>query len=301
MYDMNKEELILKWLNDELSNEELQAFKQLDEYSSYVKLSAHASAFAAPKFNAEASLAELKNKKKTTNKTISLYKYVAAVAAVFIVGFIVFRSLGIGASSTTHQTLVAEVKSLTLPDNSLVSLNSNSTLSYNSEEWETSRTLNLNGEALFKVEKGEKFKVNTTYGDVQVLGTVFNVKSRDYAFQVTCFEGTVEVSLDDEKYILKQNDRLTLSNNEILLNTNYTAFPGWKQHVTIVNDKPLEIVVEELKNYYDLEFDTALVDTSKRFTGSFDNLNINLALNSITLPLGMTYEIKGQTVIFDNK
>ena len=38
MNDMSKEELVLKWLNNELSHDELKAFKQLDEYNSYIKL-----------------------------------------------------------------------------------------------------------------------------------------------------------------------------------------------------------------------------------------------------------------------
>ena len=298
---MNKEELILKWLNNELSNEELEAFKQLDEYSSYVKLSKKAKFFAAPNFDTDASLAALKHKTHNTQKTGSLYKYIAAVAAVFILGFLVFKTLGTGTSTMSYETLVAENKSITLPDNSTVSLNSNTTLSYNSDEWETSRTLDLTGEALFKVEKGEKFKVNTTYGDVQVLGTVFNVKSREYAFQVTCFEGTVQVSIKDQKYILNQNDQLLLDHNEVVLHTNLTAIPSWKQHITVVKDQSLEYIIKELKNYYDVEFDTSMIDTSKRFTGSFDNLNINLALNSITLPLGLTYKIDGETVIFEIK
>ena len=51
-----------------------------------------------------------------------------------------------------------------------------------------------------KVEKGKTFTVKTNYGEVEVLGTVFNVKSRDYAFEVICYEGSVEVSLDDKVY-----------------------------------------------------------------------------------------------------
>jgi len=300
MYDMNKEVLILKWLNDELSNEELEAFKQLDEYSSYVKLSEKAKYFSAPDFDENKALAEIKIKTLKTTTAKHLYKYVAAIAAVFVIGFLVFKILGTGSFSTTYQTLVAENKSITLPDNSVVSLNSNTTLSYNSDEWNTNRTLDLNGEALFTVEKGEAFKVNTVYGEVQVLGTVFNVKSRDYSFQVSCFEGTVQVSINDQKYILNQHDRLVY-NDEVILKTNLKALPSWRQNVTLVQDQSLEYIVGELKNYYDLKFDTSRIDVSKRFTGSFDNLNINLALNSITLPLGLTYKIDGETVIFDYK
>ena len=52
---MKKEDLIKKWLDNELSAEELVAFQQLEEYDSYVKLSEKAQNFKAPSFDTDSA------------------------------------------------------------------------------------------------------------------------------------------------------------------------------------------------------------------------------------------------------
>ncbi len=298
MNEVKKEELIRKWLDHELSQEELKTFKTLDEFSAYTKLSEKAKAFKAPDFDIDASLKALES--KTNRKKQPVFRIISTIAAVLVLGFFVFKTIQNNSGLTSIQTDVALTEQINLPDKSIVSLNSNSTLDYNSADWNNKRELNLNGEALFKVEKGEKFSVSTAYGKVSVLGTVFNIKSRDYTFQVTCFEGSVEVKIDSKSYILKQNDYLYLDNNKVVLEKNMRSIPSWQENLTIIKNKSLDEVIKELQNYYDLEFDSSDIDTSKRFTGSFNNVNINLALNSITLPLGLSYKIEGKTVILGN-
>lgn len=48
---MNKEFLIKKWLDNELSVDESKKFQQLEEYNSYMKLSKKSQLFKAPAFN----------------------------------------------------------------------------------------------------------------------------------------------------------------------------------------------------------------------------------------------------------
>ena len=296
---MSKEELINKWLAEELSSQEEQAFKKLDEYESYMKISENAKAFRAPEFNIDDSLKELEAniKNQTQTKKLAVLRYVASVAAVFILGILIFKNVLNNSDLTSIQTDIALTEKVNLPDNSVVNLNSNSTLTYNPSDWNNNRELELHGEALFTVEKGEKFSVATPQGNVQVLGTVFNVKSRDYAFEVTCFEGSVQVEVNDETFILKASDNLSLVDGKVVLDKNELDSPSWKKDMTIFKNKPLHVVLSELENYYDFEFETSGVDMSQRFTGSFSNLNIKLALNSITLPLGLTYKIEGKTIM----
>jgi ferric-dicitrate binding protein FerR (iron transport regulator) len=292
---MRKEELIKKWLADELTADEMQAFKALDEYASYVKISENAKAFKAPEFNIESSLQDIEAKIQP-NKTPVL-RYIASIAAVLILGFFLFKNIYFNSELTSIQTDIALTESINLPDNSVVNLNSNSILTYNSADWAHNRQLDLQGEALFNVEKGKKFSVSTPQGNVQVLGTVFNVKSREYLFEVSCFEGSVQVEVNNETYILKQNDFLSFFDGKVSLRQNTLDAPTWQKNMTILKNQPLDVVIKELKNYYDFEFDTSTIDTSKRFTGSFGHVNIKLALNSITLPLGLTYKIDGKTII----
>ena len=81
-----------------------------------------------------------------------------------------------------------------LPDGSLVQLNANSTLSFDTQ-WDASadRCVWLNGEAFFEVEKKpetkQKFKVITADLTVEVLGTEFNINSHHQQTRVFLQEG----------------------------------------------------------------------------------------------------------------
>ena len=102
----------------------------------------------------------------------------------------------------SHTTAFGEQKIIELPDGSLVTMNSKSTIEFNPDSWESNRILNLSGEAYFKVKKGSQFTVNTTNGNVVVLGTEFNVNSSHNFFEVICYEGKVKVEKNHKDYIL---------------------------------------------------------------------------------------------------
>lgn len=296
-----KEVLVKKWLNDELTSEEFEAFKQLDEYFSYAKLSDKAKFFKAPEFDEKASLTQLESKisSQTKSSKQSSFKYAIAIAAIFVLSFLIFKNLNSNLNSI--ETSVAKTEILTLPDQSKVNLNANSKLSYNSIEWDSNRQLTLEGEAFFEVEKGKTFTVKTDYGEVEVLGTVFNVKSRDYAFEVTCYEGSVQVSLNDKIYIVEAENDLTLENNTIELSSINLMKPDWKENQTIIKSQPLKVVLQEFKNFYDVNFDSSNVDTSKIYTGTFSHNDLEIALKSITLPLNISYSIRDNEIILSNQ
>ena len=77
---------------------------------------------------------------------------------------------------------------------------------------QTKRDLTLEGEAYFKVQKGQTFSVNTTDGVVKVLGTHFNVKQRNNYFEVNCYEGLVSVTYNNETVKLPPGKTFRLIN-----------------------------------------------------------------------------------------
>jgi ferric-dicitrate binding protein FerR (iron transport regulator) len=298
-----KEEFLIKWLNNELTPNELELFENSSEYHSYVKILDRAKRFKAPEFDTTASFEKLdfgtySSEKSTKGK---LLKYIVAIAAVLVIGFTLFNSIGNPSDIHSFETSVAKTEKIELPDHSIVNLNANSSINYSSTEWETERQLLLVGEALFEVEKGRKFTVNTHYGNIQVLGTVFNVKSRDYSFEVTCFEGSVKVEVNDASFVLKQNDKLSIEDSQVVVIQSVLSTPDWKTEQSIIKSKSLDLVLKEFKNYYDVEFETSNINTSKIYTGSFGHDNLKIALNSITLPLGLSYKIDGGTILLSNK
>jgi len=298
-----EEEIIKKWLNNELSEEELKSFESTKEYKSYVKILDNAKYFKAPEFDADSSKESLdfaiKSRTKSNNKIV--YQLIASIAAVLIIGFLIFDYTVPNQLENTKTTEIAQTHNITLPDQSIVDLNANSSIDYNEATWEEERLVSLEGEATFNVEKGKKFTVSTNYGTVEVLGTIFNVKSRDYAFQVQCIEGSVKVGIKNENYILKQHDLLKLEKDKVIIESDRSSLPDWKNNLSIVRNETLNNVLMEFQNYYDVEFETSNIDTNKTFTGSFTHQNMEIALNSITLPLGISYKIEGKKVFLTHK
>jgi len=93
---------------------------------------------------------------------------------------------------------------VTLPDNSTVKLNANSSLTYfRAWNWHPKREVWLNGEALFEVihlnqqashiKRGEQFLAHAGPVNVQVLGTTFNIKNRRSKVSVALINGKVSV------------------------------------------------------------------------------------------------------------
>lgn len=83
-------------------------------------------------------------------------------------------------------------EALLLPDGSQIYLNHQSTISYDQDF--NPRTIHLDGEAFFTVVPSKStFTVTTAYGDVEVLGTEFNVRTSTNLIVVDVKKGLVEL------------------------------------------------------------------------------------------------------------
>lgn len=284
---MNKDDLIKKWLDHNLNPEEQKAFEALDDYENLIKLSDSVTGFKAPYFDKDEVFITLKNQLKTRTKR-NIIKPLLRLAAVLLIGFSVFYYTS---NLDSHiQTLVTEQTTIELPDASIVTLNSESNLTYNKNKWKNNRTIVLDGEAYFKVAKGSTFDVKTSDGIVSVLGTEFNVKQRENYFEVTCFEGLVAVRYNETMVKLIPGNRFAVIDGKIIADEKENkSQPDWTAHESTFASRPLKFVIEELQRQYNTNVTVKNVDTKQLFTGSFTHKDLDLALKSITLPLGLTY------------
>jgi ferric-dicitrate binding protein FerR (iron transport regulator) len=300
---MSKENDILKWFNGEISSEEIRALYPNEDFSVLEKTAFYAKQLEALKVDAEKALAEFKKRtfKKEEPKVIPLnFKSFIKVAAILVVlltssYFLFFNN------AKSFETQFAQTETLRLPDNSEVILNAQSKLSFNKKEWETTRNLELDGEAYFKVTKGEKFTVQTAAGSIQVLGTQFNVKERDNYFEVQCYEGSVSVTSKAGKVILKPGKTFRVVNGVIVDVKHFnTENPSWLAKESSFDNVPLWQVINELEIQYDISIAAENVDKSVLFSGSFTHTDLNIALQSVTIPLKLSYKINGNQVEFYN-
>lgn len=300
---MKNEKEILKWLNGDLSSQEIEDLKRSEGFELLEKIAHYTSNLESPKVDAQAALdqfkARSKSKKETKVRTLNfktLYRAAAVLVVLLTSAYFLFYN-----TTTSFETQIAQTKSFQLPDDSEVLLNAASKITFNEKKWAKKRTLTLEGEAYFQVKKGQTFSVKTADGIVQVLGTHFNVKQRRNYFEVSCFEGLVSVTRNNESVKLPPGKTFRLINNHIEdVPDTGAKNPSWMQQESSFDRIPLDQVIAELERQYDIKIKTEGVDTSKLFTGSFTHKDQKIALEAITIPLKLSYKIEGKTVIFYN-
>ena len=300
MSEMNQDNFLAKWLEGTLSKEELQEFENTEEYTSYAKIVSRTSELSVPHYNTTKEYFDLIDKlpSKKEEKVIKLDRGTLffRIAAVFILALGLYYFFT--QQDISVDTNIAQQKSILLPDTSEVLLNASSSIAYNKNTWNERRALKLDGEAYFKVAKGKSFDVVTQEGIVTVVGTEFNVKSRENYFEVICYEGVVKVMHRNIEKTLTIGDGFKVFNG-VLKEENdlLESQPSWISDESIFKSIPLEFVLNELERQFKITIDRSNIDTSLYYSGGFTHTDIDKALASITIPLKLTYKLNGNKVV----
>lgn len=146
-------------------------------------------------------------------RRIRLYRLAGAVAASLLLCLVSWLAYDYRRPPTMQTVSAGPVVSvITLPDQTKVTLNRYSSLTYPERFNRGKREVHLQGEAYFEVEKDSlhPFVVNAGPVEVEVLGTHFNVDAYpdDAEVKTTLLEGSVAVSTSDG------NNRVMLSPGE---------------------------------------------------------------------------------------
>jgi Fe2+-dicitrate sensor, membrane component len=173
---------------------------------------------------------------------------------------------------------------VTLPDGTVVWLNSGSKLSYRSDFGEKNRNVILEGEGCFNVTKNPKmpFMVKSGKWQVKVLGTKFNFKSydADANVKVTLIEGSLNISNMADVHssvMLKPNQQVVIqktTNKAIVKEVEAQTYAMWTEpklekvelstptqvtpNVTIRNtllfdEEPLDQIFRELERAFNVK------------------------------------------------
>ena len=295
---MEREQLIRKWLDNELSQEELKAFQGLEDHQELLFLSERIAKFKpSNEFDTEEALRKLHTViHKPVSKVRSLYIVTRVAAAILmLVGVYYTTTLFSGATEVTTQ--VAHKEEVVLPDNSTVRLNAVSSIQYDSKNWDAARNIALDGEAYFKVAKGSTFNVTTTTGTVSVLGTEFNVIQRGDFFEVICYEGSVKIHTSTKDVVLSPGERFRESATLSEMIANTTALqPSWTLNESSFISIPLKTVAQELERQYPIQVIIEGAVKNELFTGSFTHTDLDIALQSLGAPFNLSYTQKENTV-----
>ncbi|CAL2063881.1 FecR family protein [Tenacibaculum sp. 190524A05c] len=192
-------------------------------------------------------------------------------------------------STVTHKTTYGEMLNVVLEDGSVVTLNSNSSISYTNFN---PRSIELSGEAFFKVKKDlvskAKFRVKTKDLTVEVFGTQFNVKTLQNKTNVFLEEGSIMLNLNngnEQKMVPGNYIEYSSSESKILVNKNNTLgdqHVSWKSGNLIFENTNLEEALIKIAENYGVEFKHHSAETREiLITGKVPTTNLEICLNAI--------------------
>lgn len=234
------------------------------------------------------------NNRLTGKKKVIWWEWVQRVAAVLLIPLLVAYCISYF-KSEPQQAQMIEVKtnpgmttSVVLPDNSVVILNSESSLVYPSSFEGKTRNVTLKGEAYFSVTKDEKkrFVVNTSgNAQIRVYGTEFNVEAypNDGMVNTTLVSGKVSfVSNGRQEVIMKPGQKAVYNINKGSVSLGTAFVDGeiaWKDGRLIFKDTPFDQVLKCLSKRYNVDF---VIKRGKlhdySFTGVFEHQRLSRIL-----------------------
>lgn len=214
----------------------------------------------------------------------------------FAASIILLSTLGMLISFSGTKRISSEKGShvsYSLSDGSEINLNSESKISFSKKNFGSSRRLNLYGEAFFKVKTGNPFTVKTPNGTVTVLGTSFNVFSRDKDFKVACLSGEVMVTSMKQSVTIASGESAMLNGEKLIKyqNDKIKYITGWLNGEFYFENTPLYLVFNEIERQYNVKF-VGMKRVDEYFTGSFVNKDLRTALEIVCIPMGLEYEIR---------
>jgi len=308
-------QLLMEWVNE---NQENQAF-----YNETVKLWTVSENYSEPfDTNLDNAWNQLENKlgkietasspkvvempqvqSKAEAKSVSLFslKNILRVAAIFLIGgfgFWMLQNSGDAQQNfVSYNTPADQTKEITLPDNSKIVLNENSTLAY--FEKGGKRNVELSGEAWFDVahDKDHPFEILSGETQTVVLGTAFNVRAypSEANVEVTVERGKVAFA---EKINTKNKAELPAGTEGVFskkekkvirvekIANEINNVSAWRTKTLIFDDLPMDAIIETLERYYKVNIETETPELLNcTFNGTYPDEKLDFIMEVLSAGL----------------
>lgn len=271
------------------------------------------------KYNTEAAIKTFKEKIHNSEKEVKVFnlreilKY-AAIIALMLALPVMYYFGKTGSQPEESYTTIAcafgDKSTITLPDGSLVHLNSGSRLTFNNDFQSEYRMVSLEGEAYFRVKKSNEipFKVKASDIEVEVLGTEFNLKAYpdENTISTTLAEGSVQVTSRFQQTTIKPNQKIVYDrvDNQMKLFSlkDITPETEWKDGRLIFRNESLEELELKLERWFDVDIVFADEQVKKRkFTGILERESILEAIAYFNYSKYVGYKIKDNEITFYSK
>lgn len=270
-----------------------------DRMIDFVAKSYEENRFDPKKALARSQNGSLRRSLSLSKRTVML-KRIAGVATAAAVGIFLYLPW---LTSWTDYAAYDIAQTFTLPDSSSVTLAPGSTLRL--QKHKDKRLVQMTGKVYFNVRHDDRapFRVDAGSGFVKVLGTRFQVDSRD-PNSVSVVSGKVLFSAirsGEEALILTKGQSAVLdpaASKPVEITPKHPNPAAWATGEFIYDNTPLPEVLSELSEYYDVTlvaFDAGHSSgESRRLSGEFSTSSLQEILNLINSALGTDIQIESQ-------
>jgi len=241
------------------------------------------------------------------SKVRGLYYYGSRIAAVLVVGFLIYTVFFMTGGEPDKVEVFADnnITITDLPDETKVTLNENTKISYPEKFKSEERAVELTGEAFFEVARNEEkpFIVHAHNALVRVLGTSFNVRAveEETEISVTVEEGKVRLSDEEDiAFVILEKNEKGIFNRDTGHIEKYERSEGgemfWRSRTVMFRDTELSTVFDTLEKLYDTEILTKNKDIlSCMLSAKFQDMNIEEILDKIAINFNLTIEKNDNT------
>lgn len=194
---------------------------------------------------------------------------------------------------------------ITLPDGTLVHLNSDSRLCYGSHFNGKQRQVELTGEAYFHVAKDAQSPFIVKAGDIQVraLGTSFNVQAYPTDEEITTYlaEGSILVSSPKQSLHVSPGESVVYSPTDARMikkqEEDERPFVAWMNDEMVFDNEPILNIIKQLERNYNVTFEIKN-DKLKAltFTGTLKNASLQSTLYALQFTSSISYRKKGDVI-----
>ena len=218
-----------------------------------------------------------------------------------IITFFLISTLYQTSSTNIVRTKTAEREVINLIDGSTITVHSGSEITYDNNYNKTHRKIFLTGEAYFNVREGDlPLIIETEHAQITVLGTIFNVRSRNDGFEIGVNEGKVNISNEICTIELSQGQFIETAskfNKTDIQDISYSNYPDWIDYRIFCNKTKLLEVCSEIERIFDIKFIFPQPDLKNiLLTGMINSSDLQIVLKTLSILTDHDFKLLGDTV-----
>jgi len=193
---------------------------------------------------------------------------------------------------------------IVLSDGSSVWLNAASSISYPVSFSGKERRIKLLGEAYFAIvhNKRAKFVVETSRGDIEDIGTEFNVMAYpdEPSMRTTLLKGAVRVVTKKDTKIMTPGQQASVQTQDKTIrldpNADTDGAVAWKNEEFQFNDENLKSIMRQLQRWYNVTIDADQVPDTHFYGAISRNASLVQVLSMLEKTGNIKFAVEGQTL-----